>query len=310
MQTRIVFMGSPDFALPTLRALANNYSVVGVVTQPDRPAGRGRTLSPPAVKIMADDLGLPVMQPKKLQEPGAMARLRQWEPNLIVVTAFGQILRAEVLELPTFGCINVHASLLPRWRGAAPIQAAILHGDPQTGVTIMKMDSGVDTGPLLSQRKIPILADETAGSLSPKLAQLGAELLIETLPSHLAGDLKPQPQSNEATYAPMLKKKDGQLDFTQTAEELEHKVRAFNPWPGTFMPWKGGQLKIHNSRAAGVNGQQTATPTDSGIHTIYEGFPAVVTGKGILVLDQVQPAGKKPMPGEVFLRGARDWLSQ
>jgi len=303
-------MGSPDFALPTLRALADHYSVVGVVTQPDRPAGRGRTLTPPAVKILAYDLGLPVMQPKRLKEPEAMTMLRQWEPNLIVVAAFGQILRAEVLELPIFGCINVHASLLPRWRGAAPIQAAILHGDLQTGVTIMKMDSGVDTGPLLSQRTIPILPDETAESLSPKLAQLGAELLIETLAPYLDGDLKPLSQRGEATYAPMLKKKEGQLDFTLTAKELERKVRAFNPWPGAFMPWKGGQLKIHHSRTVGIDEQQAITSTEPGIHTIFEGFPAVVTGKSILILDQVQPAGKKPMPGDVFLRGARDWLSQ
>ena len=187
MTPSTVFMGSPDLALPILQALAAHYPIVGVVTQPDRPAGRGQALTPPPVKVLAEKLALPVIQPRRLREPEAMERLRSWAPELIVVAAFGQILRPEVLDLPRYGCINVHASLLPRWRGAAPIQAAILHGDADTGVTIMKMDPGVDTGPLLSQRSLPISPQDTAASLSEKLSALGAELLLETLPAYLKG---------------------------------------------------------------------------------------------------------------------------
>jgi methionyl-tRNA formyltransferase len=307
MLTRIVFMGSPDFALPTLRRLNEVFSVVGVVTQPDRPAGRGRTLTPPPVKSLANELDLPVIQPASLNEQEAKAQLRSWEPNLIVVVAFGQILRQDVLDLPQFGSINVHASLLPRWRGAAPIQAAILHGDSQTGVTIMKMDSGVDTGPLLSQQTIPLLKKETAGSLSPKLAKLGADLLIETLPAYLKGDLTPQPQQGEATYAHMLKKVDGELDLARSAQELERKVRAYDPWPGTYIDWRDGRLKILQARTVELGkipGSETSIPDT---RTIIDQQPALVTGDGVLILEMVQPAGKKPMPGEVFLRGARDW---
>src|SRR5512133_3626044 len=180
--TSVVFMGSPDFSLPALRALANAYDVVGVVTQPDRASGRGRELKAPPVKTLALGLGIPVMQPEKLRLPEAMEQLRAWNPELIVVAAFGQILRKDVLDLPRFGCINVHASLLPRWRGAAPINAAILHGDEETGITIMKMDVGLDTGPMLRQKSIRLTRDDTAGSVTESLARLGADLLLETLP--------------------------------------------------------------------------------------------------------------------------------
>lgn len=302
-------MGSPNFALPTLRSLADNYWVVCVVTQPDRPAGRGRTLSPPPVKTLSAQLGLPVTQPSSLRAPDAIAQLRAWEPDLIVVAAFGQILQAEVLELPKFGSVNVHASLLPRWRGAAPIQAAILHGDTETGVTIMKMDAGVDTGPALSQRAIPISKDATAGTLSPILAELGAELLIETLPAYLSGELQPHPQVGKATYAPMIKKADAELDFTLPGEELERKVRAFNPWPGAFLTWKGGRLKVHRanfSKRVLPAGIDSLKPGDL---TKDNAYPAISTTDGVLILEEVQPAGKKPMAGEVFLRGARNWGS-
>jgi methionyl-tRNA formyltransferase len=302
MNERVVFMGSPEFALPTLRALAESYPVAGVVTQPDRPAGRGRTLTPPPVKILAQELGLPVIQPARLKEPGAVEQLQAWQPDLIVVAAFGQILRPTVLDLPPFGCINVHGSLLPRWRGAAPIQAAILAGDAETGITIMRMDPGVDTGDILSQRAIPIPSEDTAGTLGERLAVLGAELLIGTLPAFLRGELLPLPQEDAlATYAPMLKKEDGRLDFTRSAEELARMVRAYNPWPGTYTFWQGQMLKVHRAHAAG------ATSPGSGKTSILEGLPAVGTGQGLLVLDEVQPAGKKPMQGEVFLRGARGW---
>lgn len=302
MKLRVVFMGSPEFSLPSLKALPGKFSVVGVVTQPDREAGRGRSLTPPPVKVLAEELGIPVIQPNRLKEPEAMAKLQEWAPDLIVVAAFGQILRQSVLDLPPFGCINVHGSLLPRWRGAAPIQAAILHGDEQTGITIIKMDAGVDTGDMLSQRSTPILPEDTAATLSTRLAALGADLLMETLPQYLSGKLKPQPQNHElATYASMLKKEDGLLDLSQAAEDLSRKVRAMNPWPGAYILWQGQPLKIHQAHAVPEAGR---TPGNT---TVYKGNPALVTSAGLLVLDEVQPAGKKPMPGKMFLNGARSW---
>jgi len=294
-------MGSPDFAVPVLTALAGAYPLAGVITQPDRPAGRGLTLVPPPVKEAAQALGIPVLQPEKLRAPEALSRLRAWSPDLIVVAAFGQILRPEVLELPPYGCLNVHASLLPRWRGAAPIQAALLAGDAETGISIMKMDPGVDTGPVLSQRALPIGARDTAGDLFDRLAPLGADLLLETLPHYLDGKLQPHPQENElATYAPMLKREDGLLDFTRPAEELTRRVRAFHPWPGTRMRWVGGELKVRRARPE----PGKAAPGET---LVSQGWPAVGTADGLLILEEVQPAGKKPMPGKAFLAGAHDW---
>jgi len=304
MLPRIVFMGSPEFALPSLRRLAQAYPVVGVITQPDRPAGRGRTLTPPPVKLLALELGLPLIQLERLRHPDAMQILRGWQPDLIVVAAFGQILRQEVLDLPAWGCVNLHGSLLPRWRGAAPIQAAILNGDGQTGITIMRMDAGIDTGLMLSQRSIPIHPEDTAGSLSVSLAELGAELLLETLPAYIDGSLQPQPQNNDlATYAPMLKKEAGLLDLSVPAILLERQVRAFNPWPGAYTFYQGQILKVHRARALPVEG---ITP---GRRTLFQGVPALECGEGYLVLDEVQPAGKKAMPGKVFLQGAREWVN-
>lgn len=294
-------MGSPDFALPSLRGLAANYQVVGVVTQPDRPSGRGREPKAPPVKQLAQTLDLPIIQPEKLRQPEALEQLRNWAPDLVVVAAFGQILRQEVLDLPPHGCINVHASLLPRWRGASPINAAILHGDEETGVTIMKMDAGLDTGPMLAQRAIPIAPEETAGSLFEKLSNLGADLLLETLPEYLAGTLTPVPQPQEGvTYTPMLKKEEGRLDFTSPAVELERRVRAFNPWPGAFMELDGTLLKIHQAHSE-------AGTAAAGQRLVYRDQPAVATGDGLLILDVLQPAGKKPMSGKAYLAGARNW---
>jgi methionyl-tRNA formyltransferase len=259
-------------------------------------------LTPPPVKVLAQEFGLDLIQPHRLSEPEAMHHLRAWSPDLIVVAAFGQILRSEVLDLPKVGCINVHASLLPRWRGAAPIPAAILSGDTKTGITIMCMDEGVDTGPTLNQKSIPIEEDDTTGSLSEKLADLGAGLLIDTLPSYIAGELQPQSQDDQyATYAPMLKKQEGELDFNQPAIDLVRRIKAFNPWPGTFTEWRGGRLKVHRAHAG------KAKCPNPGERTVHQGFPAFFTVDGVLVLDEIQPAGKKPMPGDVFLRGARDW---
>jgi methionyl-tRNA formyltransferase len=304
MSARILFMGSPDFALPSLRALSQNYDVVGVVTQPDRASGRGRELKAPPVKSLALELNIPVIQPQKLREPEAMEQLKEWNPDLIVVAAFGQILKKEVLELPQHGCINIHASLLPRWRGAAPINAAILAGDDETGVTIMKMDEGLDTGPMLAQKSIRIRRDDTAGSLYQVLSTLGADLLLETLPVYIGGEIVPQPQPAEgATYAPMLKKQDGLLDFTKPVRELERRVRAMNPWPGAWFEWNGNMLKVMRASVSEANGLK------SGSRFIVEGRPAVMCADGALVLDEVQPPGKRVMPGKSFLAGARNWES-
>lgn len=308
MSTRLVFMGSPEFALPTLQVLAEApYLLVGVVTQPDRPAGRGRKLTPPPIKTLALDLGLPVIQPARLKEPAAIAQLQEWAPDLIVVTAYGQILRPAVLDLPQHGCLNVHASLLPRWRGAAPIQAAILHGDPQTGITIMRMDPGLDTGPILNQRTIAIYPDEDAGSLANRLAELGAKLLVETLPGYLAGEIQPQPQDeSQVTYAPMLSKEEGRLNFNQPAESLARRVRAFTPWPGAYTLWQGQPLKILRAHTAHRSAEPTS-PRNPGTHANHGGLPAIKANPGLLILDEVQPAGKRAMSGEVFLHGARGW---
>ena len=298
--TRIVFLGSPEFAVPTLRKLNEQFHVVGVVTQPDRPSGRGQILKSPPVKRIASELNLPVIQPRKISEPEAMHQLHAWAPDLIVVAAFGQILRSGVLDLPIFGCVNVHASLLPRWRGAAPIQAAILNGDEQTGITIMRMDPGIDTGPILSQASIPLSAVETAGSLGSTLSNLGAEKLINTLPGYLDGSLAPNPRDDSlATYAPMIKKEAGLLDFSQPATVLERKVRAFNPWPGAYTFLNNGMLKIHRTH---ITEGVLAPP---GNRIIRENLPAYTTGQGILVIDHLQPAGKNLMDGITFLRGAR-----
>lgn len=302
---RVVFMGSPEFALPSLTRLAEQYSVVGVVTQPDRPAGRGMVLTPPPIKRLAQALGIATIQPLKLREPAAWEQLQAWQPDMIVVTAFGQILRPNVLDLPRYGCINVHASLLPRWRGAAPIQAAILNGDDRSGVTIMRMDAGVDTGPILAQRPEPILPEDTTETLSRRLAEAGAGLLVDVLPRYLSGELQPRPQPEEGvTRASMIRKEDGLIDFQQPAQTLAWKVRAFQPWPGTFFLWAGIPLKVLRAHAleqgAGLPGEAR----------VYQNLPAVATGSGWLVLDEVQPSGKKAMPGEVFLRGARQWLEK
>jgi methionyl-tRNA formyltransferase len=304
MSFKVVFMGSPEFALPSLRALSREYDVLGVITQPDRASGRGRELKPPGVKTLALQLNIPVFQPVKLREPQAMEQLYQWNPDLIVVAAFGQILKKDVLDLPKYGCINVHASLLPRWRGAAPINAAILAGDEEIGVTIMKMDVGLDTGPMLAKRSIRHTADLTTGSAIEALSQLGADLLIETLPGYISGDLIPQPQPEEgATYAPMLRKEDGLLDFTRPAAELERRVRAMNPWPGAWFEWNGNVLKVGH---ASISEEKRLMV---GSRSTVAGRPAVMASDALLVLEEVQPAGKKMMPGRSFLAGTKDWES-
>lgn len=304
-RVRVVFMGTPAFALPTLEALVCYHHVVGVVTQPDKEAGRGRMLTPPPVKTAACAYGLPVIQPKTLRDPAAVEQIRAWAPDVIVVAAFGQLLRPNVLEISPHGCLNVHASLLPKYRGAAPIAAAILAGETVTGVTIMRIDPGLDSGPIIAQRAEPIRPDDTTGTLSERLARLGAELLIEVLPSWLAGTIQAVPQDDSAaTFAPRIRKEDGRLDWTQPAVELERKVRAFSPWPGAFTTLGGEVLHIRaaalaEADAPGEPGQVVALPG---------GRIGVVTGAGVLELREVQLAGKRAMGAADFARGRRDFI--
>jgi methionyl-tRNA formyltransferase len=304
---RVLFMGTPEFAVPSLRALAERapagLDLAGVVTRVDKPAGRGRQLAYAPVKQFALERGLPVYQPGPLRRPEALAQLQALAPDLIVVAAFGQILSPEVLRLPAHGCLNVHASLLPRWRGASPITAAILAGDAQTGVSIMQMDEGLDTGPVLARRATPIGAEETAGQLSERLAQLGADLLIETLPGRLSGSIAPQPQDEaQATMTALLRKEQGRIDWTQPAEQLDRAVRAYTPWPGAATTWNGQQLKVLRARPLDENEGRAPGMC----FTLGEGrraHLAVACGQGALALEMVQLQGKRAVTGEELLRG-------
>ena len=300
---RIVFMGSPEISVPTLNALAEKYNVVGVVTQPDREAGRGKRIVSPAVKEAALALNIPVIQPERMKVPGTFEQLQEWAPDLIVVIAFGQILRKNVLELPKYGCLNAHASLLPRWRGASPIQAAILNGDRVSGVTIMQMDPDIDTGPMLKAREIVIDPDDTTVTLSEKMSILAADLLLETIPEYVSGTLLPQPQPEEgACYTGMISKQDGILDFNQPAETLVWKIHAYNPWPCAFFEIDGEFFKVY--RAHKTDNPDSLVP---GTRTVFKGLPAVAAADGLLVLDELQAPGKKAMPGKAFLSGYRKW---
>lgn len=315
---RVVFMGTPDFAVPALRALLQNAApghvwhagldVVGVMTQPDKPAGRGRQLVPSPVKQFAQEHGIPVVQPHSLRQPEAREQLIALAPDLIIVAAFGQILPAAVLGLPRFGSLNVHASLLPRHRGAAPIAGAILAGDEQTGISIMLMDEGLDTGPVLAQATMPIAASENAGQLFERLAELGAQTLINTLPLWLAGGLTPQPQDEHAaTLTRPLTKEQGRLDWTQSAERLARQVRALTPWPGAWTTWEGRQLKILAAHPVPMTAETPPSPLLPG-HTFVtdeSGAPrlCVATGEEALALDVIQLEGRRALPAADVLRG-------
>ncbi|MBN1217419.1 MAG: methionyl-tRNA formyltransferase [Anaerolineae bacterium] len=303
-------MGTPDFAVPALSALISSaaskpWEVVAVVTQPDRPRGRGKKLAAPPVKSVAQQAGINVLQPKTLRTQEAVAGLAVLKPDLIVVAAFGQILRRNVLDLPPHGCLNIHASLLPRWRGAAPVIAAIQAGDTQTGITLMLMDEGLDTGPIIAQRRIPITTSHTGGILTAELAELGATLLVETLPAWLARDITPQPQNDTlVTLAPRLKKEDGAIDWSQPAIAIERQVRAFDPWPGTFTEGPRGPFKVLAVEvAAAVSNSVQGEP---GTVFKYQRGVYVSTGQGSIRLVTVQPAGKKEMTAEAMLNGQPD----
>jgi methionyl-tRNA formyltransferase len=304
--SKIVFMGTPDFSVPGLKVLIQTQTVVGVVTQPDRPAGRGQQLHPSPVKVVAEAAGIPVYQPKSLRSEEAAAPLRDWQPDLIVVTAFGQILRPHVLDLPPLGCVNVHASLLPRWRGAAPIQHALMAGDAETGVCLMRMDPGMDTGPVFTCRATPIGPADTAVTLHDRLAQLGADLLAEHLEAIIAGRLTATPQDEAlVTYAPMIKKEDGRLDWRQSAAELDRRIRAMTPWPGAYADWQGQPLKILAARP--VEQPATGAPGQI-IRGEMAGTAVAITGEGGLQLQTVQLAGKRALDMAEFLRGRPDFI--
>jgi methionyl-tRNA formyltransferase len=305
MQQKLVFMGTPPFSVPSLEALAGHYEVVGVVTQPDRPAKRGRKLAASAVKRAALQMGLPVLQPKTLRSEEAVTLLRQLEPQVMVVAAYGQILRPPVLAIPPAGVINVHPSLLPKYRGASPIAGALLAGEQETGVTIMLMDEGMDTGPILAQRNMEVDREDTTGTLEEKLARLGAELLAETLPDWLEGRIEARPQDDAgATYTKPISKEETVIDWSLPTSELWYRVRAYNPRPGARTWWKAAQLKILRARpllewrGQGEPGQ--VVEVDAGV--------AVVSGQGILLLDEVQLAGKRAMAIGDFIRGQRDFV--
>ncbi|MFN2207129.1 MAG: methionyl-tRNA formyltransferase [Candidatus Promineifilaceae bacterium] len=297
---RVVFMGTPQFSVPSLRTLIETQEVVGVVTQPDRPAGRGRQLKPSPVKVVAESAGIPIYQPRSLRSEEAAVPLHEWQPDVIVVAAFGQILRPHVLELPPEGCVNVHASLLPRWRGASPIQHAILAGDEQTGITLMQMDKGMDTGAIYVQEITPISADDTSATLHDRLAELGAQMLRSFLDDIVNGRLQAKAQDDElATHAPMIKKEAGQIEWQESAAAIDRLIRAMTPWPGAYTEWDGQYLKILAARPQPAR----SLGVQPGTVALVDGELLVQTGEGALALDQVQPSGKKAQDAEAFVRG-------
>jgi len=309
MNIRSIFMGTPGFAVPILESLIqSSYDVVAVYTQPDKPAGRGKLLVSPPTKELAMKHKIPVIQPNTLKSAGVVQELASFQPELIVVAAFGYILPREVLSLPEFGCLNVHPSLLPKHRGPSPVADTLLCGDVFAGVTIMLMEEALDSGPILAQQKVDVSASDTAGSLTRKLASAGAELLVEVLPKWLEGGLKPKAQDEDrATYSKLIANKDGELDWHLTAVELWRRVRAFNPWPGCYTWWKGKRLKIHSAtplddKAKGEIGKVVALPKSAPVRV------GVVAGEGMLGLCQVQLEGKREMPADEFTRGQRDFI--
>jgi methionyl-tRNA formyltransferase len=307
---RIIFLGTPAISVPSLEALVRaGENVVGVVTQPDRPAGRGRAATPPPVKQAALALGLQVLQPPTLRRAEVVAQLRELRPDLIVIAAFGQILRPVVLELPPLGCINLHPSLLPKLRGTAPINWAILEGLPTTGVTVMVVDEVMDSGPILTQETEPVLADDTAASLGKRLASKGAALLARTVHEWALGQIEPRPQNHsEATYTRLLRREDGRIDWRQPAEEIERRVRAFYPWPGTYTSWQGGTLKVIRARLPQPNltvvGSSGGEPGEViGLNVAEGSSLAVATGAGTLLVDELQLEGRRVVSAAEFVRG-------
>jgi len=309
MGTRVIFMGTPAFAVPSLQCLIDNsYEVVGVYTQPDKPSGRSRHLASPPVKQLAVEKQIPVKQPDTLKSVEAVEELASFEPDLIVVAAFGRILPREMLSLPRFGCLNVHPSLLPRHRGPSPIANAILCGDQCTGVTIMLVEQVLDSGPILSRRELIISPEDTTGSLSSRLAQMGAQLLMETLPGWIRGEIEPKAQEEAlVTHSRKITSDEGRIDWQLSAEEIWRQIRAYNPWPGSYAYWQGKRLKVHQATplselAQGELGKVVTLPGSAPVEL------GVVTGRGVLGLYQVQLEGKRQMPLTDFVRGHRDFI--
>ena len=298
---RIVFMGTPDFACPTLQKLIDRReNVVAVVTQPDRPKGRGQKLQPPPVKVLAESHGIPVFQPLKVRVPEAVEAIRAFAPDLIVVVAFGQILPKSLLDIPLRGCINVHASLLPRYRGAAPLNWCIINGETETGVTTMLMDVGLDTGDMLLKAATPIDPDEDTQSLHDRLSVIGADLLAETVDRLVAGTLTAEKQDDSlTTYAPLLKKEDGLIDWTRDPRGVKDLVRGMAPWPGAFTWFEGKMLKVYRVAPAEGNG-----PAGTVLAAAAGGIE-VACGNGSVVITDLQLEGKKRLPAREFLAGCR-----
>lgn len=298
---RIVFMGTPDFALPALEALIASHDVCLVVTQPDKPSGRKKKLSPPPVKVMAVDAGIEVLQSKSARTPEFLARMKETEADVAVVVAYGKILPPEVLEAFPYGCINIHGSLLPKYRGAAPIQWAVIDGEEHTGISIMQLDEGMDTGPVFLRRTEPIFETDTAGSLFERLAPLGASAILEALQAIEAGTLQARPQSEAgASHAAMLKKQDGLVDWSLDARELASRIRGLDPWPGSFTPYEGGNLKLFGAVACegdGAPGTVLAYDDERGM--------VISCGSGAIQIADVQAPGKKRMAAAAFARGKR-----
>ncbi len=312
---KIIYMGTPYFAVPALEALianrapglllAQGYEIVTVITRPDKPSGRGKEVVFSPVKQAALAQNIPVWQPGSLKRPQNIEALAAYSADLYIVAAFGQILPQAVLDLPRYGTLNIHASLLPRYRGVSPISEAILQGESETGVTIMLIDAGIDTGPLLLKRAIPISEDDTTGSLTTKLATLGASALLEVMPLWVAGGLQPQPQSEqEASYTHMLRKEDGAIAWQRSAATLAREARAYSPWPGSYTTWRGKMLKVVAAHALTAQMRQdipagtVMLDKENGTTSLW-----VATGEGLLVLDRLQLEGKKAMYADEFLRG-------
>lgn len=309
---RVVFMGTPDFAVPCLQALIDDkYDVCGVITQPDKPKGRGYQLTPPPVKQLALEYGIPVYQPTKMRDGSVLDLLKQLRPDIIVVTAYGRILPKEILDYPKYGCVNVHASLLPKLRGAAPIQWAILNGEAKTGVTLMQMDVGLDTGDMLYTKTTDIDENETAGQLFDRLAQLGAQTLSEGLPLLIEGKLTPIKQQEElSSYAPMLDKSLCAIDWTKPALAIHNQIRGLSPWPVAVCKLNGKNVKVHSSRlvdnaaVSGIIKQADLTKLNSGQAAYTSGRLIVKCGDGnLLEITELQIEGKKRMPTQSFLAG-------
>ncbi len=298
---RIIFMGTPAFAVPSLEALLkSDDQVVGVVTQPDRPKGRGQEVAMSPIKLVCQRENIPVLQPVKMKDPAFLDALRAWRSDLIAVAAFGRILPPVILTMPPRGCINVHGSLLPKFRGAGPIQWAIITGETETGITTMLMDEGMDTGAMLLQERTPILPDDTAGSLSARLADVGGRLLVETIARLKAGTLVPTPQDHaQATLAPLLKKEDGAIDWTMSAAEIERRIRGLSPWPGAFT--FAGEERWTIWRAAATESAAEIQPG----HVISAGKAgiAVAAGQGAILITELQPANSRRMAAAQYVAG-------